>query len=201
VHGEKIDRPDAGAAVAGQLVLPPSLPQLGRDELDAATHKNWRARRLHARLQARDAADRPLSTREVDAAVKACKKPDGKTDGEQALVLAAHAQRQPCLFAGGHNSLIRLLLKIAWPSLVTELRAFMIRIREQEAENRKRQESRHAVEQDRLERATRTSTLLKADRVAAADEAELRKREAQPVDATLASDQRLRQTLERMKRR
>src|SRR5687768_17281737 len=90
-----------GAVDDPPLSLPSSIPEIDSELVDAACRKNPRARRLHDRLQAREEAGKPLSASEVEKMVKAATGPDGKPDGEQALVIAEHAQRSPRTFRGG----------------------------------------------------------------------------------------------------
>jgi hypothetical protein len=173
------------------LSLPSTIPEIDSELVEAACRKSPRARRLHARLQAREESGKPMSEAEVEKMVKAATGPDGKPDGEQAIVIAEHAQRSPRTFRGGHGFLLRFLGRVIWQALLTTLRAFLADIKEAETEQRKRDELKKDLEKDRLDLETRRATLLRMDRARA---------EAPPRDPELDAQNRLRLAQERMKR-
>ena len=179
-----------GAVDDPPFSLPSTVPAIDSELVDAACRKSARARRLHARLQAREAAGKPLSASEVDKMVKAATGPGGKPDGEQAIVIAEHAQHNPRAFRGGHACLLKFLTRVLWQSLIGELRAFMANIREQETEQRKRDEVKRDLERDRLDVDVRRATLLRMDRA----------RDEVPRNPELDAENRLRLMKERMRR-
>lgn len=183
----------SGSATDTPLHLPETVPVIEADELEGATRRSARARRLHARLEARTEEGRPLAAREVDEVVRGCRRADGKPDGDQAVVVAAHARRSPRLFGGGHHGLLRFLARVGWGHLIRDLRSFITKVREQEMQERKREAIRKEIHEDRVEVDTRRADLLHHDKV----------RDAAPVpqaNPALTQDNQLRFTLERMKR-
>lgn len=173
------------------LSLPSTIPAIDSELVDAACRKNARARRLHERLNAREEAGKPLSASEVEKMVKSATGPNGKPDGEQALVIAEHAQRSPRTFRGGHGFLLKFLARVVWQSLIGELRQFLSTVYAQDAEVRKREELKRSMEKDRLDKEARRATLLRMERARAP---------APAVDPELAAENRLRLAMERMKR-
>lgn len=181
-------------ASAAPLKLPSTVPVIEADELEGAVRKNPKAQRLQARLDERAEEGRPLGAREVDDLVRNARRSDGKPDGEQAVVIAEHARRSPSTFGGGHERLLRFLLRIPWRSLVRDLRMFVTKVREQDAIERKREATRQELEADRLEEQTRRIDLGRDSRASG-------EQKAVAVDEQLEADNRLRFTLERMKHR
>lgn len=173
------------------LSLPSTVPAIDSELVDAACRRSAKARRLHAKLQAREAAGKPMSASEVEKMVKGATGPTGKPDGDQAIVIAEHAQRSPRTFRGGHHVLLRFLARVLWSALIGELRAFLADIREQEAELRKREELKRDLEKDRLDTDARKATLMRMDRARA---------DRPPVDHELEAQNRLRLVMERMRR-
>jgi hypothetical protein len=191
---EKVAGTTGTNAAGGQpLELPASVPQIEDDVVDAALEKSAKARRLHRRLCEREAEGKPLSAKEVEKVVKSATGPDGQPDGAQAVVLAAHAQKNPECFGGGHSWLLRFLERIEWVVLIGDLRNFIAGLRAQTEEERKRDELKKSLEQDRLELDVRRATLVRMDRARGADA-------RGPVDAELEAQNRLRLTMERMRR-
>lgn len=188
-------KPHQGAGTSAvddpPLSLPSTIPEIDSELVDAACRKNPRARRLHERLRAREESGKPMSATEVEKMVKGATGANGKPDGEQALIIAEHAQRSPRTFRGGHGFLLRFLGRVIWQALLTTLRAFLVDIKEQETEQRKKDELKRDIEKDRLDVDTRRATLLRMDRARAA---------TPPVDPELAAENRLRLAQERMKR-
>lgn len=193
---EKVTRQtQAGsAAQTAPLKVPSSVPVIEADELEGAVRRSAKARRLHARLEARAEEGRPLATREVDDLVRGAKRSDGKPDGDQAVVVAEHARRNPGVFGGGHGGLLRFLSRISWFSLIRDLRMFVTKVREEDAQVRKREELKLAREEDRLDEETRRADRALQERIVAEPP-------VVAVDPRLDADNRLRFTLERMKRR
>jgi hypothetical protein len=192
-HLKKLRRSSSGTGAVDDapLKLPDSVPQIDSELVEAACRKNPRARRLHERLQAREEAGKPMTASEVDKMVKAATGPDGTPDGEQAIIIAEHAQRNPRAFNLGHHFLLKFLARIAWQTLISELRDFLSDVREQDADVRKREELKRSLEKDRLDVDARRATLLRMDRAKAA---------MPPVDPELDAENRLQLMRERMRR-
>jgi hypothetical protein len=188
----KLQASGTGATDDPPLRLPQSVPEIEPELVEAAMRRSPRARRLHRRLQQRAEMGKPLSEREVEKMVDAATGAQGEPDGNQAVIIAEHARRNPRLFRGGHGCLLRFLERVVWQVLIGDLRAFMAQIKEQEVEQRKRDDIKRDLEVDRLEVDARRNTLLRTERVRAATKP--------PVNPKLEADNKLRLTLERMKR-
>lgn len=188
-------KPHQGTAASAvddpPLSLPSTVPEIDSELVDAACRRSPRARRLHARLTAREESGKPMSAAEVEKMVRGATGPDGMPDGEQAIIIAEHAQQSPRTFRGGHGFLLKFLGRVIWQALLTTLRAFLADIKEEETEQRKRDQLKRDIEKDRLDVDTRRATLLRMDRARAA---------TPPVDPELAAENRLRLAQERMKR-
>ncbi len=193
---EKVHSVPSGAAASAtseRLELPSSIPEIDDDALDGALHRSWRARRLHRHLCKREDDGKPLSTNEVKTVVAEATAADGKPDGDQAVVIAEHARKHPEVFGGAHSWLLRFLLRVEWRLLIAELHNFIANLRSRSEEERKREELKRDRDQDRLEYDTRRTALLRMERANA-------ERAPTPVDEELSEENRMRLTMERMKR-
>jgi hypothetical protein len=175
------------------LELPKNVPEVTHEEVSAACHRSSRARRLHDRLAAREEAGKPLSSTEVTKLVQTATGPDGKPDGDQAVVIAAHARTHPGLFGGAHNALVKFLERVLWRALMYDLHQFMADLKEETAQAQREIDRKRDIDKDRLVYETRKATLLRMERA----------RGEQPhveVNPQLSAESQTRLLRERMRR-
>jgi hypothetical protein len=190
----RIESPKVCSMTCG---LSSCVPRIEPQVVEAACRRSPGARRLRTKLDSCAREGRVLSKREVESVVASCKDAKGNVDGDKAVVLAHHAQKNPTIFPPGAMSLLNVLFEaVPWAELINDLLAFIADVKEKEAEAKKAEELARERKMDLVKhearadinpgngpKAQRTRELLETPDVA--------------VKQELVDDNKLRLTLER----